>query len=65
MATAGNGLTWVAGRARVELAQLALKRGDRAAAASEATQAETLCLNGNDAPCVEQAKELKRRARGR
>lgn len=65
VAAGGDGLTWVAGRARVELAQLALKRGDRAAAASEASQAETLCLNGNDAPCVEQAKELKRRARGR
>ncbi|MDQ3420767.1 MAG: hypothetical protein M3541_18680 [Acidobacteriota bacterium] len=65
VAARGDGLTWVAGRVRVELARLALKRGDRAAAASEATQAETLCLNGNDPPCVEQAKELKRRARGR
>jgi tetratricopeptide (TPR) repeat protein len=65
VAAGGNGLTWVAGRARVELARLALNRGDRTAATSEATQAETLCVNGNDAPCVEQAKELKRRARGR
>ncbi len=65
VAAGGDGLTWVAGRARVELARVALKRGDRAAATSEATQAETLCVNGNDPPCVEQAKELKRRARGR
>jgi tetratricopeptide (TPR) repeat protein len=60
-----DALTWVAGRARVELSKLAITRGDRAAAASEAAQAETLCLNGNDAPCVEQAKALQRRARGR
>lgn len=65
VAAGGDGLTWVAGRARVELARLALKRGDRPAATSEATQAEALCVNGNDLPCVEQAKELKRRARGR
>ena len=64
-AAASDALTWVAGRARVELSNLALKRGDRAAAAAEAAQAETLCLNGNDPPCVEQAKALQRRARGR
>ena len=58
-------LTWVAGRARVELGRVALKAGDRAAAAAEARQAETLCLNGNDPQCVEQAKDLQRRARGR
>jgi tetratricopeptide (TPR) repeat protein len=65
VAAGADALPWVAGRARVELAGLAIKRGDRAGAAAEATQAETLCLNGNDPPCVEQARELRRRARGR
>lgn len=58
-------LTWVAGRARVEIAGLALRRGDRTTGAAEAVQAEALCLNGNDPQCVEQARELQRRARGR
>ena len=65
LAAGADGLTWVAGRARVELSSLAMKRGDRTAAASEATQAEALCVNGNDPQCVEQAKDLQRRARGR
>lgn len=60
-----DGLTWVAGRARVELGRLALKAGDRAAATGDAKQAVTLCENGNDPDCVEQAKDLQRRARGR
>lgn len=65
VAAGPEALTWVAGRARVEMGRLALKRGDRADAASEAKQAETLCVNGNDSPCVEQARDLLRRARGR
>lgn len=64
-ATTRDALTWVAGRARVEIGRLSLARGDRAAAASEAAQAEALCLNGNDPQCVEQAKDLQRRTRGR
>ena len=65
LATGPEALPWVAGRARVELARLAITRGDQAAAASEAKQGETLCVNGNDPQCVEQARELQRRARGR
>jgi tetratricopeptide (TPR) repeat protein len=56
---------WVAGRARVELAQLALKRGDRAGAAREARQARSLCEQAKDGPCTEAANKLLRSADGR
>ena len=64
-ATSANAQSWVAGRARVELAKLALQRGDRTAATSEAKQAETLCQNGNDPVCVEEARKLQKAAHGR
>jgi tetratricopeptide (TPR) repeat protein len=51
---------WVNGRARVELGRLALKRGDRASAATEAKQAETLCERGNDPVCVQDARSVLR-----
>jgi tetratricopeptide (TPR) repeat protein len=56
---------WVAGRARVELGRLALKRGDRIEAAREARQAQGLCQKSNDQPCVEAAKTLLRSVDGR
>ena len=56
---------WVAGRAHGELARLSLARGDRAAAASEAQRAESLCAQGNDQPCVDQARRLLRSTNGR
>ena len=64
-ATAAGAQGWVAGRARVELGKLALARGDRAAAAAEARQAESLCQNGNDPACVEEARKVSRSAGGR
>jgi tetratricopeptide (TPR) repeat protein len=64
-ATAADAQAWVAGRARVELGRLALTRGDRGAATSEAAQAQTLCTTGNDPPCVDAARQLARSARGR
>jgi tetratricopeptide (TPR) repeat protein len=64
-ATAPAAMAWVAGRARVELGRLALRRGDPAAAAAEAAQARLLCTNGNDPQCVEDARSLARSARGR
>lgn len=64
-ATAPDAQAWVAGRARSELARLALSRGDRATAVSEAAQAITLCENGNDPPCVANARNLLRSAHGR
>jgi tetratricopeptide (TPR) repeat protein len=57
--------TWVQGRARVELARVALQRGDRVAAAAEARQAESLCQQGNDSICLDDAKKLLRSADGR
>ena len=64
-ATVSDAQPWVAGRARVELGRLALKRGDGATARDEARQATTLCTNGNDPACVEEARDLLRKADGR
>lgn len=64
-ATSPDAPAWVAGRARVGLARLALNRGDRTAAVAEAKQAEALCQNGNDPQCVEEARGVSRSAHGR
>lgn len=56
---------WVSGRAQVELGRLALKRGDRSAAATYARDAQASCERGNDPACVEDAKGLLRSANGR
>ena len=63
-AATSSGQDWVAGRARIELGRLALRQGDRRAAAAEARQASSLCQNGNDPECVEQARKLSRSADG-
>jgi tetratricopeptide (TPR) repeat protein len=60
VALAAEPQPWVDGRARVELGRLALKRGDRSSAASEAKQAETLCERGNDPVCVQDARSVLR-----
>jgi cation transport ATPase len=65
VATGAGAQAWVGGRARVELGRLALKRGDRQTAQAEARQAETLCRQGNDPVCVNDAKKLLRNADGR
>jgi tetratricopeptide (TPR) repeat protein len=64
-ATAADAPAWVAGRARNELAKLSLATGNRAEAAREASQAESLCARGNDPVCVDQARTLIRSSRGR
>jgi tetratricopeptide (TPR) repeat protein len=64
VATGGDAQAWVAGRARVELAKLALRAGNRSAAAAELKQAEALCQNGNDPLCVEEARALRRNLNG-
>jgi tetratricopeptide (TPR) repeat protein len=56
---------WVQGRARVERARLAARRGDRAEAAREAKQAQTLCEQDNDPSCAEAARNLLRSVDGR
>ena len=64
-ATAADSQSWVNGRARVEIGRLALKRGDRTTAATEARQAETLCERGNDPVCVDDARTRLRNSNGR
>lgn len=64
-ATSPQAQPWVAGRARTEIARLALRRGDRGTAAAEARQAEILCRQGNDPACVDDARKLLRNANGR
>jgi tetratricopeptide (TPR) repeat protein len=56
---------WVQGRARVELARIALARSDAATAATQALQAQTLCEQGKDPICVNDAKKVLGSARGR
>ena len=64
-ATVSEAQTWVRGRARVELAKVALQRGDRGTAAGEARQAESLCQEGQDPVCLDEAKKLLRTSDGR
>ena len=64
-ATSAGAQAWVAGRARTEIARLALKRGDTATVREEARQAEALCSQDNDPACVEDARKLLRNANGR
>ena len=65
IASGADSQEWVHGRARVEIGRLALKRGDRGAAALEARQGETLCERGNDPICVQDARDLLRSSNGR
>ncbi|MCA1559715.1 MAG: hypothetical protein LC804_05400 [Acidobacteria bacterium] len=64
-ATAPDAQLWVSGRARVELARLALARGNHTQAIRESTQAQALCGRGNDSACVADARRLLRSAHGR
>ena len=64
-ATAPDALPWVSGRARVEIGRVALRRGDRAAAAAAAQEAQTLCQRGNDPACVDDARGVLRSSNGR
>ena len=64
-ATTAEAQTWVQGRARVELARVALQQGNRDTAADEARQAEALCQRGHDPVCLDEAKKLLRTSDGR
>ena len=64
-AAGGDAQQWVAGRARLELARLAMKRGDHAAARIEANGSIALCQSGKDPECVKDAKQILRSAHGR
>jgi hypothetical protein len=65
VATAPDAATWVQGRARVELARVALARGDAARSAAEARQAQALCEQGRDPVCVNDARKMLRSSSGR
>ena len=56
---------WVRGRAHAELARMALRGGQRPQARELAAAAEALCRRGSDPPCVGDARQLMRSARGR
>ena len=62
-ATGADAAPWVQGRARVELARVALARGNPTAAAAEARQARALCEQGRDPVCVGDAEKALRSSR--
>src|SRR5215207_2738075 len=65
VAIAPGAQDWVRGRANAELARLAIRSGDRAGGRALALQAETLCQQGSDPACVNDARSLARSAGGR
>lgn len=65
VASGPDALPWVGGRARLELARLALAQGDRAGARNQAGDAVALCSRGNDPICVEAARRLQKDANDR
>ena len=65
VATGPSAQEWVSGRAHTQLAQLAIRRNDQAAARELLSRAESLCQRGNDAPCVSQARHMAENLRGR
>ncbi len=50
---------WVQGRAHLEMARLAVQQGDKAGAQRAAAQAATICRQGNDPICVEEARKIR------
>jgi tetratricopeptide (TPR) repeat protein len=64
-ATAPDAQDWVRGRAHAELARLAIRGGDRAAARDLAQRAESFCQKGSDPACIADARTLIRSSGGR
>ena len=58
-AQASGAATWVQGRAHLEMARLAAQQGDKGAAQRAAEQAVTICRQGNDPICVEEARKIR------
>jgi Tfp pilus assembly protein PilF len=50
---------WVQGRAHLEMARLAAKQGDKVRAKQAATQAVSICRQGGDPICVEEARKIR------
>ena len=59
-ALAPDAARWVQGRARVELAKLAIGRGDRDGAIRESRAAIDLCGQAHDPLCLDEAKKVVR-----
>jgi tetratricopeptide (TPR) repeat protein len=64
-AVAPGAQDWVRGRANAELARVAIRTGDRENGRTLALRAESLCQQGSDPACVDDAKNLVRSAGGR
>lgn len=58
-AQAPGAAPWVQGRTHLEMARLAAQQGDRAGARRAAAQAATVCEQGNDPICVEEARKIR------
>jgi hypothetical protein len=59
IALAPGAAAWVQGRAHLEMARLAIQRGDRATAEREADRASEICGQGSDPFCVAEAKKIR------
>jgi tetratricopeptide (TPR) repeat protein len=59
IATAPGAAGWVVGRSNLELARLALQRGDTAGARRYAAEAAAVCGRSADPICVDEAKAIK------
>jgi tetratricopeptide (TPR) repeat protein len=59
IAMAPGAAGWVVGRSNLELARLALQRGDRPAARRYATEAAAVCGRSNDPICVDEAGRIR------
>jgi tetratricopeptide (TPR) repeat protein len=65
LAVAPGAQDWVRGRASAELARVAIRTGDRENGRTLALRAESLCQQGSDPACVDDARNLVRSAGGR
>jgi tetratricopeptide (TPR) repeat protein len=63
-AAGGSAQDWVSGRAHAQLARIAAARGNPAEARRLAERAESLCTQGSDPACVQDARTLRRNTSG-
>jgi tetratricopeptide (TPR) repeat protein len=59
VALRADSLSWVQGRAHLEMARMAAQQGDKAAAKREADSAIAACETGNDPLCVDEARKIR------
>ncbi|HET7696945.1 MAG TPA: tetratricopeptide repeat protein [Vicinamibacterales bacterium] len=58
-AQAPGAAAWVQGRAHLEMARVALQKGDKPEVQRMAAQAATICRQANDPICVEEARKMR------